>query len=275
MPRSTIAAPSGHCRPSSLPAITARHARCSGLQRSRRTRSQPRILIVLALLSASSVTYAQSVAASPPAITSESGSFAQFVSEAALRFGIPTSCIDAVIQVESRGVARAVSPKGAMGLMQIMPDTWSGLRSRYGLGGDPFDPHDNILAGTAYLRELHDRYGALGFIAAYNSGAGRYEDHLATGRPLPAETQAYVTALAPLLRDGGAANGNVLTAVVRSWTDGPLFPARGSGMSTIPPRPSEGIARQHAAAASVADWTGLAPQSEGLFAQLSRRGSRP
>ena len=276
MPRSTIAALSGHCRPSSLPAITARHARCSGLQRSRRPRSQPRILIVLALLSASSVTHAQSVAASPPAITSESGSFAQFVSEAALRFGIPTSWIDAVIQVESRGVARAVSPRGAMGLMQIMPDTWSGLRSRYGLGTDPFDPHDNILAGAAYLRELHDRYGALGFIAAYNSGAGRYEHHLATGRPLPAETQAYVAALAPLLRDGGAANGIVLTpGVAPPWVDAPLFPARGSETSTIPPPPSEGTAKQHAVAASAADWTGLAPQSEGLFVQLSGRGHRP
>ena len=49
-------------------------------------------------------------------------------SEAALRFGIPTSWITAVMQAESRGVVRAVSPKGAMGLMQIMPDTWSGLR---------------------------------------------------------------------------------------------------------------------------------------------------
>jgi hypothetical protein len=274
--RSAVAAPSGPFSPSSFPAIAARHVRCSSLHRSLRTRSQLRVAIVLALLSASSVTHAQPVAASPPAVTSESGPFAQFVSEAALRFGIPTSWIDAVIQMESRGVARAVSPKGAIGLMQIMPDTWSGLRSRYGLGADPFDPHDNILAGTAYLRELHDRYGALGFIAAYNSGAGRYEDHLATGRPLPAETQAYVAALAPLLRDGGAANGIVLTpGVAPPWVDAPLFPARGSETSTIPPPPSEGTARQHAVAASAADWTGLAPQSEGLFAQLSGGGPKP
>jgi soluble lytic murein transglycosylase-like protein len=273
--RSAVAAPAGPFSPSSFPAIAARCARCSSLHRPLRTRSQLRVAIVLALLSASSVTHAQPVAASPPAVTSESGPFAQFVSEAALRFGIPTSWIDAVIQVESRGVARAVSPRGAMGLMQIMPDTWSGLRSRYELGTDPFDPHDNILAGAAYLRELHDRYGALGFIAAYNAGAGRYEHHLATGRPLPAETQAYVAALAPLLRDGGAAEGNVLTAVVRSWTGAPLFPARGSETSTIPPPPSEGTAKQHAVAASAADWTGLTPQSEGLFAQLSGGGPKP
>ena len=72
-----------------------------------------------------------------------------------------------------------------MGLMQIMPRTWAELRARYGLGADPYDPHDNILAGAAYIRELHDRYGAPGFLAAYNAGPGRYERHLATGRPLP------------------------------------------------------------------------------------------
>ena len=70
-------------------------------------------------------------------------------------------------------IVRAISPKGAIGLMQIMPDTWTGLRRRYGLGIDPFDPHDNILAGAAYLRELHDRYGVPGFLAAYNAGPAR------------------------------------------------------------------------------------------------------
>ena len=74
------------------------------------------------------------------------------------------------MRVESLGDPLALSPKGAMGLMQIMPDTWSELRSRYGLGADPYDPHDNIIAGAAYLRELHDRYGERGFLAAYNAG---------------------------------------------------------------------------------------------------------
>ena len=53
-----------------------------------------------------------------------------------------------------------------MGLMQIMPKTWIELRARYGLGADPYDPHDNILAGAAYIRQLHDRYGSPGFLAA-------------------------------------------------------------------------------------------------------------
>jgi soluble lytic murein transglycosylase-like protein len=50
-----------------------------------------------------------------------------------------------------------------------MPETWAELRLRYGLGADPYDPHDNITAGTAYLRELHDRYGERGVLAAYNA----------------------------------------------------------------------------------------------------------
>ena len=58
--------------------------------------------------------------------------------------------------------------------MQIMPQTWAGLRSRYGVGANPFDPHDNIFAGAAYLHELHDRYGATGLLAGYNAGPGRY-----------------------------------------------------------------------------------------------------
>jgi hypothetical protein len=233
------------------------------------------LAIVLVLLSASGVAHAQAGDRRVSAVTSESGRFARFVSEAALRFGIPTSWINAVMQTESRGVVRAVSPKGAMGLMQIMPDTWSGLRSRYGLGADPFDPHDNILAGAAYLRELHDRYGALGFLAAYHAGPGRYEDHLATGRPLPPETRAYVAALAPLLRDGGSEPGNIITAIIRSWTDAPLFPVQRSDGSTTAPPSSDGVLKQRSVGAPAADWTGLAPQSEGLFARLSARGPRP
>ena len=78
--------------------------------------------------------------------------FAAFIAEASHRFSIPESWIRAVIQAESLGDVRAVSPKGAIGLMQIMPETWSDLRLRYGLGADPFDPHDNIVAGGTYLR---------------------------------------------------------------------------------------------------------------------------
>ncbi|MGE4306609.1 MAG: lytic transglycosylase domain-containing protein [Novosphingobium sp.] len=126
-------------------------------------------------------------------------SFAGYAAEAAQHFGIPTAWISAVIAAESAGDAHAVSPKGAMGLMQIMPETWDALRQRYALGNDPFDPRANILAGSAYLREMLDRYGPEGFLAAYNAGPQRYADHLATGKPLPAETRAYLARLMPMI----------------------------------------------------------------------------
>ena len=104
--------------------------------------------------------------------------FAAFATEASKRFGVPEHWIRAVMHVESGANQRAQSQKGAMGLMQIMPKTWTELRARYGLGANSYDPRDNILAGAAYIRELYDRYGAPGFLAAYNAGPGRYERHL-------------------------------------------------------------------------------------------------
>ena len=125
---------------------------------------------------------------------------AAHVSEASQQFGIPERWIYAVIRVESAGRVRAVSTAGAMGLMQLMPGTWARQRARFSLGQDPFDPRDNILAGTSYLREMYDRYGAQGFLAAYNAGPGRYEDWLAGRRSLPLETRLYVARIAPLLQ---------------------------------------------------------------------------
>ena len=130
------------------------------------------------------------------------------------------------MQLESGGDERAISPKGALGPMQIMPRTWVELSVRYGLGIDPFDPRDNILAGAAYLREMHDRFGSPGFLAAYNAGPERYEQHLATGRPLPAETQAYVAALAPVI-DLERRDSQVFVASrVVPWRQAPLFVER-------------------------------------------------
>lgn len=140
-----------------------------------------------------------------------------FVAEASRRFSIPPSWIRAVMRVESLGDPLALSPKGAMGLMQIMPDTWSELRSRYGLGADPYDAHDNIMAGAAYLREMHDRYGERGFLAAYNAGLSRYEDHLATGRPLPSETLLYMAAVASLVGARVEEGGEAAVVLAASW----------------------------------------------------------
>jgi soluble lytic murein transglycosylase-like protein len=181
--------------------------------------------------------------------------YAADIAEASRRFGIPESWIRAVMRVESRGDVHAVSPKGAIGLMQIMPDTWAGLRLRYRLGRNPSDPRDNILAGAAYLREMHDRYGVAGFLAAYNAGPGRYQDYVSTGRPLPAETRAYVAALAPLIGGGQINRGVGIAAGSNAWMRAPLFAVvADSSSSADRPRP-DGRLR----ARSVADFPGLEP----------------
>ncbi len=85
-----------------------------------------------------------------------------YIHEAAARYRVPEQWVRAVMHQESGGREQAVSPVGAMGLMQVMPATYEGLRARHSLGDDPYDPHNNILAGTAYIREMYDRYGAPG-----------------------------------------------------------------------------------------------------------------
>ena len=128
------------------------------------------------------------------------------VADAARRFGIPEAWIWAVMRVESSGNSRAVSRAGAMGLMQIMPATWADLRARYGFGADPFDERDNIMAGAAYLRAMHDRYGnASAMLAASTAGPGRYDAYLSRGRPLPPETVGYLAQLTAVIGTPGAA----------------------------------------------------------------------
>lgn len=120
-----------------------------------------------------------------------------FVAEAAQRFAIPEAWIVRVMRAESGGNAmlggRPIrSPKGAIGLMQLMPATWADMRIRLGLGDDPDDPRDNILAGAGYLRMMYDRFGYPGLFAAYNAGPARYADYLAGRARLPRETIAYL-----------------------------------------------------------------------------------
>jgi hypothetical protein len=82
--------------------------------------------------------------------------------------------------------------------MQIMPDTYAELRARYGLGANAYDPHDNIFAGTAYMNEMIALFGVPNFLAAYNAGPSRLEDHLRRGTPLPRETQQYLAQIGEL-----------------------------------------------------------------------------
>lgn len=123
------------------------------------------------------------------------------IAEASLRFGIPQRWIMRVMRAESGGAAELNglpirSRVGAMGLMQLMPETWGAMQRTYALGIDPDDPRANILAGTAYLRLLYDRFGYPGLFGAYNAGPARYAAWLAGRRGLPAETIAYLGAVA-------------------------------------------------------------------------------
>ncbi|MFJ6321952.1 MULTISPECIES: lytic transglycosylase domain-containing protein [unclassified Rhizobium] len=224
-------------------------------------------LLLLSGLSAAACAVTASTARNDP--------YAAHIAEASLRFGIPVHWIRAVMRIESADNPRAISSVGAIGLMQIMPKTWAELRARYGLGRDPFDPRDNILAATAYLGELRNRYGSPGFLAAYNAGPKRYEASLA-GRPLPAETRAYLAALGPII-DGTV---NVRTTIAAA-ADAPdlrrssLFIRQlgdGSGPTFLQTgRLSDGAP----ALSKMRDLSAIVPQSIGLFAAPSDKRPIP
>ncbi len=241
---------------------------------TRKPRSAHRLLLLLLSgLSLAAAPTSPGHAQTVPAVPAEaSAPFAAFVAEASQRFGIPVAWIRALMRVESANDVRAVSVKGAMGLMQIMPDTWAELHTRYRLGPDAFDPRDNILAGTAYLRELYDKYGSPGFLSAYNAGPGRYEEFLAGGRALPAETRAYAAQLAPLV--GGeptAANVTVAAADPLAWTRAPLFIGAVERVSALAPAQPEQQMRDTNTAARSRHVAAEATPTGGLF--ISRRDS--
>ncbi|HJS10183.1 lytic transglycosylase domain-containing protein [Sphingopyxis sp.] len=132
-----------------------------------------------------------------PAYADEVARWTPYIDEASARFGIPTSWIERVMRAESNGLAmlngRPIrSRAGAMGLMQLMPATWSEMRARLALGTNSDDPRDNILAGTYYLRLMYDRFGYPRLFGAYNAGPGAYAEWLAGKRRLPGETIAYL-----------------------------------------------------------------------------------
>ncbi len=198
-------------------------------------------------------------------VQSQRTNIAPLVAEAAQRFGLPEEWIYAVMRTESAGRTGAVSSAGAMGLMQLMPGTWARQRTRFGLGSDPFNPRDNIMAGTSYLREMYDSYGAQGFLAAYNAGPGRYEDWRDRGRPLPAETRNYVAKISAMLQSGSTPNVVVDATVVQptriSWTQSGLFAARAD---VVPEMPAAGVDK-----ASRVPPLASPRQPDGLFAPVS------
>lgn len=244
-----------------IPAAGRHHARHAGAL----------LLSGLFLVSApSAVTPAQSA---PIERQGAADPYATYIAEAAQRFMLPANWIRAVMCVESARHVRAVSRKGAIGLMQIMPETWAALRARYALGADPFYPRDNILAGAAYLREMLDRYGSPGFLAAYNAGPGRYEQYLA-GRPLPAETRAYVAALLPSLEGGQATDPMTIVAPAnpQAWTRAPLFIAKPRRTTAADAAHVGGTTDNPTTATPVSDLSVIVPQSGGLFVTRNRVG---
>jgi len=262
---------SPHIPPSSFPGMVAFAARISAGERLRHRNLSLSLGLAIAVALGCNTLRAEPATARPVITDAARTPLASFIAEASQRFGIPATWIGAVMRAESFGDVRATSPKGAIGLMQIMPETWTTLSQRYRLGPDPYDAHDNIIAGAAYLRELHDRYGIPGFLAAYNAGPARWEDHLATGRPLPAETRAYLSRLAPVV--GGSATDDtvILAAVMKSWTEASLFPSRPSSPPSVTPSAQTPQSTRPSTERSAQDWTALAPQSDGLFVALSSR----
>lgn len=167
----------------------------------------------LAASEAAALGYRARAARNYPVPGSPDDPWGAYIHEAGSRFGVPERWVREVMRQESGGRLYdddgmlITSSAGAMGLMQVMPRTYEVLRDRYGLGDDPYEPHNNILAGTAYIREMYDRYGAPAFLAAYNAGPDRVDAYIADGTPLPDETVNYLASVAPRLGDGVAMTG--------------------------------------------------------------------
>lgn len=225
-------------------------------------------LLLLVFAASDGAALAESGSALAQAVAQAGNPFSAFVAEASKRFAIPMNWISSVINIESAGDVHARSPRGATGLMQIMPATWAELRERYNLGNDPYDPHDNILAGTAYLRELLDRYGSLGVFAAYNAGPSRYEEHLAGGS-LPDETRAYVVKLANLLAIKLPPRW---TSSAQSSAAATLFVGRANLMKTRDRLPALMPRGGVTAAIPASDVSPMVPRPVGMFVPRSDSG---
>ena len=161
-----------------------------------------------------------------------------YIDEAAARFAFPADWIRAVMRQESGGRQFAAdgspitSSAGAMGLMQVMPGTYDILQRKYRLGSDPFDPRNNILAGTAYLKEMHVLFGAPAFLAAYNAGPERVRGYLNGSTILPDETINYVAAIGPRIGMPGSF-GEAGTSVAAAPIDPSDAAYAGGGMTGL------------------------------------------
>ena len=148
----------------------------------------------------------------------------KFIDEASRRFGVPRDWIIEVMRQESggrtvlQGDLPITSEMGAMGLMQVMPETYRDMRTDHRLADDPYDPRNSVLAGTAYLKFLHGKYGYPALFAAYNTGPGNLEANLLGKKNLPQETIAYLANIRVRLGDRNAADGLTAGAVTATAT---------------------------------------------------------
>jgi soluble lytic murein transglycosylase-like protein len=164
------------------------------------------------------------------------------ITGASRRFDIPEDWIRAVMKQESAGLTTLngqpiTSHAGAMGLMQLMPQTWSDMRDRYGLGNNPFDPGDNILAGTAYLREMYERYGYPYLFAAYHAGPGRMDAYLAGEKSPPGATKNYLQNIVPGVEIAPFSVRNPVSNLTKSSSNSLFFVPSESEISS--PQPSK------------------------------------
>lgn len=149
--------------------------------------SDPRHRLILEIHPSVAPAGRSTTRANPAGLRRSPGQLSPLIRHAARQNGIDPALIEAVAFVESRFDERARSPKGALGLMQLMPAT----ATRLGVS-DPLDARQNLAGGARYLRELLDRFGSLRLaLAAYNAGEGAVERY---GNAIPPfkETAAYV-----------------------------------------------------------------------------------
>ena len=175
-----------------------------------------------------------------PAPGTQDDPWGPYVTEAAARFAFPEPWIRAVMRQESGGNLYGTngdlttSSAGAMGLMQVMPGTYAILQRKYRLGPDPYEPRNNIMAGTAYLKEMHARFGAPAFLAAYNAGPDRVQSYLDGSMILPDETVNYVASIGPSIGmpdSFGPAQFGTMVAAAPPSTDPADAAYAGGGMT--------------------------------------------
>jgi hypothetical protein len=185
-------------------------------------------------------------------------SIARHVREAAARHGLPESLVAAVISVESEGNPRAISRRGAVGLMQLMPSTAAGLGVR-----NVFDPGENVDGGARHLRHLIDRFSGdvTLALAAYNAGAQAVLKH--KGVPPYPETRSFVARVLGRAGTITSPMGTAVTAPAASVARRPVEPSRsGKTESTVTPAVlADGRTAANAFPASEPSWSDVSDVS--------------